>query len=200
MVVIAVISNISVYTTHIASGSRGFFCLSEDHLAPPFFVKMDQKHGIPYVGEDKTRAGRDIYSVVYCTVSPLCHDEEMLEANIELCKYKVPVVAMPMPAAATTGPASLYSNVAMSNAEALSALVMFELTEPGMPFIYSSEWVSLGSRDLDDVAREKARQILAGEQKHPLPYDTAKVIREIIEEACAKLTESRMQGLFILFL
>jgi trimethylamine--corrinoid protein Co-methyltransferase len=62
----------------------------------------------------------------------------MLEANIELCKHKVPVVAMPMPATATTGPASLYSNVAMSNAEALSALVMFELTEPGVPFIYAS--------------------------------------------------------------
>ena len=62
----------------------------------------------------------------------------MLEANIELCKYKVPVVAMPMPATATTGPASLYSNVAMSNAEALSALVIFELTEPGVPFIYAS--------------------------------------------------------------
>lgn len=49
MVVIAVISNISVYNTYIASGSRGFFCLAEDHLAPPFLVKVDKKHGIPYV-------------------------------------------------------------------------------------------------------------------------------------------------------
>ncbi|HWQ78273.1 MAG TPA: APC family permease [Anaerovoracaceae bacterium] len=49
MVVIAVISNISVYNTYIASGSRGFFCLAEDNLAPPFLVKVDKKHGIPYV-------------------------------------------------------------------------------------------------------------------------------------------------------
>jgi amino acid transporter len=49
MVVIAVISNVSVYNTYIASGSRGFFCLAEDHLAPPFLVKVDKKHGIPYV-------------------------------------------------------------------------------------------------------------------------------------------------------
>lgn len=49
MVVIAVISNISVYNTYIASGSRGFFCLAEDHLAPPVMVKVDKKHGIPYV-------------------------------------------------------------------------------------------------------------------------------------------------------
>jgi amino acid transporter len=49
MVAIAVISNVSVYNTYIASGSRGFFCLSEDHLAPPVLVKVDQKHGIPYI-------------------------------------------------------------------------------------------------------------------------------------------------------
>jgi amino acid transporter len=49
MVVIAVISNVSVYNTYIASGSRGFFCLAEDHLAPPILVKVDKKHGIPYV-------------------------------------------------------------------------------------------------------------------------------------------------------
>jgi len=49
MVAVAVISNVSVYNTYIASGSRGFFCLSEDHLAPPFLVKVDKKHGIPYV-------------------------------------------------------------------------------------------------------------------------------------------------------
>ncbi len=108
--------------------------------------EMKTAKEIPYVmellkavlGDDKLRVGRDIYSVVYCTVSPLCHDTDMLEANLELCKYKVPVVALPMPAAATTGPASLYSNVALSNAETLSVLVMFELTEPGVPIIYAS--------------------------------------------------------------
>lgn len=49
MVVVAVISNVSVYNTYIASGSRGFFCLAEDNLAPPVMVKIDKKHGIPYV-------------------------------------------------------------------------------------------------------------------------------------------------------
>jgi len=49
MVIVAVVSNVSVYNTYIASGSRGFFCLAEDHLAPPIMVKIDKKHGIPYV-------------------------------------------------------------------------------------------------------------------------------------------------------
>ena len=313
--------------------------------------EMKTAKEIPYVmelikavlGGDKLAVGRDVYSVVYCTVSPLCHDKDMLEANIELCRYKVPIMGLPMPAAATTGPASLYSNVALSSAETLSALVVFELTEPGVPFIYASslgiasprsglfqfgmpetviqlaaivemgryyglpvtisgcatdakgyggqtmmektattlplvmtkpdsfvgfgmyecsttlslsqilidnevakfcrrlhegirispetdffediksvgqgghflkqkntrtairsgefytpdlldkgsydEWVSLGCKDMDELAREKARRILSGEQKHPLPESTVKLINEIVEEAKAKLAE-----------
>jgi trimethylamine---corrinoid protein Co-methyltransferase len=313
--------------------------------------EMKTTKEIPYIMEiikaiqgcDKLTSGRDLYSVVYCTVSPLCHDEDMLEANIELCKYKVPIVALPMPAVTTTGPASLFSNVALSNAESLSALVMFQLAEPGVPIIYAAslgvanprnglflfgmpetivqlmaiiemgkyynlpttiagmatdakmyggqsmlektatslplilskpdsmvgfgmyecstilslsqiaidneiaryckrieeglhissdtnffediravgqgghflkqkntraavrssefyvpemldkgsydEWVSLGSKELDEVAREKVRNILAGEQKNPLPPDVEKVLHEIVKEACAVLSE-----------
>jgi trimethylamine---corrinoid protein Co-methyltransferase len=123
--------------------------------------EMKTSKEIPYIMElikatlgcDKLSSGKDIYSVVYCTVSPLCHDEEMLEANIDLCKYKIPIVALPMPATTTTGPASLYSNVALSNAEALSAFVMFQLTEPGVPMFYAS---SLG------VANPRNGQFLFG--------------------------------------
>ncbi len=48
-VVIALIAQCSIYNTYIASGSRGFFALSDDHLAPPILVKCDKKHGVPYV-------------------------------------------------------------------------------------------------------------------------------------------------------
>lgn len=330
----------------IAATAAGFL-----NTAKHIQDEMKTEKEIPYVmelikavlGKEKSAAGRDVYSVVYCTVSPLCHDEDMLNANIKLCKYKVPIVALPMPAAVTTGPASLYSNVALSNAETLSALVMFELTEPGVPFIYASslgiasprsglfqfgmpetviqlaavvemgrfyglpvtisgcatdaksyggqtmmektattlplvmagpdtfvgfgmyecstalsmsqiiidnevakfcrrlregmnispemdflediravgqgghflkqkstrsavrssefyvpelldkgsydEWISLGCRDMEDIARDKAREILAREQKNPLPGDTEKLILEIVEEAEAKLSE-----------
>ena len=39
----------SIYNTYITSGSRGFFALADDHLAPQIFVKCDEKHGVPYV-------------------------------------------------------------------------------------------------------------------------------------------------------
>ena len=48
-VMVAVLAQCSIYNTYITSGSRGFFALADDHLAPPIFVKCDKKHGVPYV-------------------------------------------------------------------------------------------------------------------------------------------------------
>lgn len=48
-VIVAVVANCSIFNTYIASGSRGFFALADDHLAPPIMVKCDRKHGVPYV-------------------------------------------------------------------------------------------------------------------------------------------------------
>jgi trimethylamine--corrinoid protein Co-methyltransferase len=81
---------------------------------------------------------RKIYSVTYCTVAPLAHDGEMLEAVMELTKYEAPVLIYPMPACGSTGPASLYSNIATANAEALSSIVLFQLNNPGTPLIYGA--------------------------------------------------------------
>ncbi|MCL1809163.1 MAG: APC family permease [Clostridiales bacterium] len=48
-VIIAVLAQCSIYNTYIASGSRGFFALADDNLAPPILVKCDKKYGVPYV-------------------------------------------------------------------------------------------------------------------------------------------------------
>ncbi len=48
-VAVAVLAQCSIYNTYIASGSRGFFALADDNLAPPILVKCDKKHGVPYV-------------------------------------------------------------------------------------------------------------------------------------------------------
>ena len=47
--IVAVAAQCSIYNTYIASGSRGFFALAEDHLAPKVMVKVDKKFGVPYV-------------------------------------------------------------------------------------------------------------------------------------------------------
>ncbi|NLP29795.1 MAG: APC family permease [Clostridiales bacterium] len=48
-VIVAILAQCSIYNTYIASGSRGFFVLAEDNLAPPILAKVDKKHGVPYV-------------------------------------------------------------------------------------------------------------------------------------------------------
>jgi amino acid transporter len=47
--VVAIIAQCSIFNTYIASGSRGFFALADDNLAPKIMVKVDKKHGVPYV-------------------------------------------------------------------------------------------------------------------------------------------------------
>jgi amino acid transporter len=48
-IIVAIVAQCSIYNTYIASGSRGFFALAEDFLAPPILVKVDKKYGVPYV-------------------------------------------------------------------------------------------------------------------------------------------------------
>ena len=79
---------------------------------------------------------RKIYSVVYCTLAPLAHEGGMCDAYLDLIEYEQPICLFPMPCAGSTGPASLYSNIAQGNAEALSSLVLFQMARPGCPIIF----------------------------------------------------------------
>ncbi|MBW2177115.1 MAG: trimethylamine methyltransferase family protein [Deltaproteobacteria bacterium] len=79
---------------------------------------------------------RKIYSVVYCTLAPLVHEGHMCDAYLDLIQYHQPICLFPMACAGSTGPASLYSNIAQGNAEALSSLVLFQMAVPGCPIIF----------------------------------------------------------------
>ena len=48
-VFVAVIANLSIFNTYITSGSRGFFALAEDNLAPRALVKCSKERGVPYI-------------------------------------------------------------------------------------------------------------------------------------------------------
>lgn len=120
--------------------------------------EIQREEELPYIieilkailgGSEEDIIERKIYSATYCTVAPLCHDKEMLEGTMALTKYKAPVLMYPMPACGSTGPASLYSNIAIANAESLSSVVIYQLTTPGTPLIYGS---ALGRIDLKSGA------------------------------------------------
>ena len=47
---VAIVSQCAIFNTYMASGSRGFFVLADDHLCPQFLIKVSKKRGVPYVG------------------------------------------------------------------------------------------------------------------------------------------------------
>ena len=97
-----------------------------------------------YAGSATAARQRHEASLVYCPVAPLVHDGPMLDAYLDVGDLDVPVMVLPMPVPGTTGPASLLGNIALANAESLSAIVLFELAHPGRPLIYGS---AVGSMD-----------------------------------------------------
>jgi amino acid transporter len=61
-VFIAVIAQFSIFNTYIASGSRGFFALAQDNLAPKVLVKCSKERGVPYVAV----LSLGIFSLIIC--------------------------------------------------------------------------------------------------------------------------------------
>jgi len=91
---------------------------------------------VAILGSEDAVKERHLYSVVYCTLAPLQHEGGMCDAYLELIQFDAPICVFPMPCAGSTGPASLFSNIAMGNAEALSALTLFQMARPGTPVIF----------------------------------------------------------------
>ncbi len=101
---------------------------------------------ITIMGGEQSLRDSHAYSLIYCPVAPLTHDGQMLDAYLELGEVGLPVMCMPMPVNGTTGPASLYSNIALANAEMLSSLVIYQLAHPGRPIIFSSSTATIDFR------------------------------------------------------
>ncbi len=91
---------------------------------------------VAILGSEDAVKERHLYSVVYCTLAPLQHEGGMCDAYLELIQVDAPICIFPMPCAGSTGPASLFSNIAMGNTEALSALTLFQMARPGTPIIF----------------------------------------------------------------
>ncbi len=78
---------------------------------------------------------RPIFSTINCTVAPLMHEREMTEATMALVRAGVPVLILPMPLTGTTGPMTVLGSCIVNMAELLSAVVLFQLAQPGCALI-----------------------------------------------------------------
>lgn len=90
------------------------------------------------LGSEEALAQSNAFSFIYCPVSPLVHDGPMMDAYLELGGLNIPIMMLPMPVPGSTGPASLFGNLCIANAEALSSIIVYQLAHPGRPMIYSS--------------------------------------------------------------
>ena len=100
----------------------------------------DPAHAAPLIEIFEAVAGgslwdRPIFSTIDCTVAPLQHEQEMTEATMAMVRAGVPVLVLPMPLSGMTGPMSVLGTMIVNVAELLSAVVLFQLAQPGCGII-----------------------------------------------------------------
>jgi trimethylamine--corrinoid protein Co-methyltransferase len=77
-------------------------------------------------------------SIMQCTAPPLGHDGGSLDAALIVAAVGIPVGFMTMTSCLTTAPATLAGNLAVGNAEVISAAALIQLAHPGAPFFYAA--------------------------------------------------------------
>jgi trimethylamine--corrinoid protein Co-methyltransferase len=100
----------------------------------------DPAHAGPLIEIFEAVAGaslwdRPVFSTIDCTVAPLQHEREMTEATIAMVRAGVPVLVLPMPLSGTTAPMTVLGTMIVNMAELLSAVVLFQLAQPGCRII-----------------------------------------------------------------
>ena len=100
----------------------------------------DPAHAAPLIEIFEAVAGgslwdRPVFSTIDCTVAPLQHEREMTEATMAMVRAGVPVLVLPMPLSGTTAPMTVLGTMIVNMAELLSAVVLFQLAQPGCSII-----------------------------------------------------------------
>jgi len=112
--------------------------------ALPNTVKPLQGPGVQYAAEARYAvrmaevigAPAEVLTLALSPVSPLTIPEHEALAIIEIARLGISFGPLPCPTAGTTAPFTIAGAVAQQNAEVLSALVLAELVNPGLPIIY----------------------------------------------------------------
>ncbi|MCG8617602.1 MAG: trimethylamine methyltransferase family protein [Desulfobacterales bacterium] len=87
-----------------------------------------------YGNEDFTAAPR--LMTMISTISPLQMDDMALSSIIVGARNNQPLIISPAPAAGTTGPIDLASNLALATAEALAGIAIAQMVNPGTPVLF----------------------------------------------------------------
>jgi trimethylamine--corrinoid protein Co-methyltransferase len=77
-------------------------------------------------------------SFVLCPASPLIIEADYTDAYLETLEWGIPAAVMTMPLLGLSGPASLISELVLTNCETIAMLCLIESAAPGTPFIYAA--------------------------------------------------------------
>ena len=88
-------------------------------------------------GDRERMRARPPLSSLICTIAPLAHDREGIEAAMVYAEAGIPVGFMAMPTMGSTAPAVPGGALVVGNAEVVSAMVLMQLVAPGAPVFHA---------------------------------------------------------------
>jgi len=88
-------------------------------------------------GSEVEMRKRPPLSLLTCTIAPLAHDAESMDASLVAAEAGIPVGFMSMPNTGSTGPATIAGTISQGDAEIVSAMVLIQMAYPGAPIYHS---------------------------------------------------------------
>lgn len=88
-------------------------------------------------GNDDVRRKRSPICANICTIAPLGHDTDGIEAALVYAEAGIPTSFMAMPTMGSTAPATPLGALVVGDAEVVSAMVLLQLASPGAPVFHS---------------------------------------------------------------
>jgi len=88
-------------------------------------------------GDEQTRRQRPPICANICTIAPLAHDQDGIEAALVYAEAGIPTSFMAMPTMGSTAPATPLGGLVVGGAEVVSGMVLVQLAYPGAPVFHS---------------------------------------------------------------
>jgi len=133
-----------------AHGFEAAIANTTKHVHAPAITRAETKAIIEMAalvagGMDALRE-RPITSAGACTVSPLKIPSAVNEVCLTMARAGLPTLWMTMTLAGATGPVTLAGTLVVQNSEALAALTLIQLAEPGAKVIYGCSTAGMDLR------------------------------------------------------
>ena len=126
---------------------RGVARVALEHCSKPVIVSCNDGASLKEIyemalmcktGGEAAYQKAPIMGTLNCTISPLTHDDHLVEKNIYAAEKGIPIIHYSGMQLGVSFPATLASGIVMGAAESLSGLVLQQTINPGAPFVFGS--------------------------------------------------------------